>query len=88
MQKTTASTNISESLPLPLWKKGVVCFNVLFSLGYFIWRAGYTMNPDYPVYSWLFFAVDLLGFGSTLMFIYGSFRLRKRESLPIRSRPS
>jgi cellulose synthase/poly-beta-1,6-N-acetylglucosamine synthase-like glycosyltransferase len=77
-----------EHLPLAPWKKAVVLLGVLYSAGYYAWRATSTLNPEHPAYSWFFWACEVLGFASSLVFVYSSWRLRRRVSPAIKSNPT
>lgn len=72
-----------EFLALSFWQKTFIVVSVLYSIVYFAWRATATVNVDgYPGYSWSFFAFDLFGFLNSLLFIFATWRLRNRESVP------
>lgn len=77
---------MKELLPLHIFKKSLVLIAVLYSSYYFYWRATESFHPGYPVYSKVFYALELIGFMNMLMFVWSSWKLRKRESQPIKTK--
>jgi cellulose synthase (UDP-forming) len=53
---------------------GLVLLACVTALIYFQWRLG-VMNPAYPVYSWIVFAGEIIGFLRALMFLHSAVKL-------------
>jgi cellulose synthase (UDP-forming) len=53
----------------------------LTALIYFQWRTG-VMNPAFPVYSWIVFAAELLGFARAVMFLLSTVRVPHHDPPP------
>jgi cellulose synthase (UDP-forming) len=51
------------------------------ALYYFQWRIG-VFNPAYPVYSWIVFVAELIGFARTFLFLLVAVRVPHRASVP------
>jgi len=60
---------------------GLLILACLTAVMYFQWRLG-VMNPAYPVYSWIVFAAEIVGFARLLMFLLLSARVSHRETPP------
>lgn len=58
-------------------------------IAYFVWRLGYTMNPDDWVFSWLFFICEFTCYLGTIpLLVHLSFGRAEKERAPIRGVPT
>lgn len=50
------------------WRRALVSLHAALALPYLVWRAGWTLNPEHPVYAVIFFAAEVFCVLSSLVF--------------------
>ncbi len=71
------STQDHETLHVP--QQSVVLVFLAVAIWYLSWRAG-TLNSDALVFSWVIYAAELFGFGTVLLHLFMTWRLKVRRS--------
>lgn len=85
MSGQKSSSNAREIGALSGWKKTWIWMSLALSAGYLVWRVLETLNPEAPVYSWVFFMAETLGFLGLVQFVFSTYKLLHRET-PVMTR--
>jgi cellulose synthase (UDP-forming) len=88
MSGQISSSNAREIGALSAWKKIWVWTSLALSAGYLVWRGLETLNPETPVYSWVFLLAEVLGFLSLVQFVLSTYKLLHREAPAMTSQPT
>ncbi len=75
-----ASVDRSAPAPLIAVRYALLLLTSATALYYFQWRIG-VFNPAHPVYSWIVFAAELIGFARTFLFLLVSVRVPDRDDV-------
>ena len=67
--------------PLVAVRYALLLLTCITALIYFSWRTA-VVNPAFPVYSWIVYAAELVGFARVLMFMLSTVRMTHREPPP------